>query len=76
MDRVVGEKIFKFPEKLVGQGLVVGHHECRALHLFDDVRHGEGLTAAGDAQQDLRGIAALDAGDELGDGARLVARGI
>jgi hypothetical protein len=36
------------------------------------VRHGEGLAAARDTEQDLRGIATLDAGEELGDGARLI----
>jgi hypothetical protein len=49
----------------VGQRLVVGHDQRGAPDLLDGVGHGEGLAAAGDAEQDLRWIAALEAGDEL-----------
>jgi hypothetical protein len=31
----------------------VGHHQRGALHVLDDVGHGERLTASGDAQQRL-----------------------
>ena len=41
----------------------------------DDMRHGEGLAAARDTEQHLRRIAALDAGHQLFDGARLVPGG-
>ena len=74
VDGVVGEQALELAVELVRQRLVVRHDQRRALHLRDDVGHGEGLAAAGDAEQDLRGIAALDAGDQLLDGARLVAR--
>src|SRR4029078_3268793 len=45
----------------------------RALRRLDHLRHCEGLTRAGDAEQDLRAIAALDALHQLLDRLRLVA---
>ena len=45
----------------------------RALDLLDHVRDREGLAAAGDAEQDLRRVAAVQPGDQLVDGARLIA---
>ena len=73
VDRVVGEKTLELAEQLVRQGLVVRDHQRRALHLLDDLGHGEGLAAAGDAEQNLRGISALDSGHKFVDSARLVA---
>ena len=46
------------------------------LELLDDLGHGEGLAGAGDAEQDLIFFAGGEAGDELGDGAGLVALGL
>jgi hypothetical protein len=43
------------------------------LDLLDDLGHGEGLAGAGDAEQDLVLVSGVEAGDELGDGAGLVA---
>ncbi len=47
--------------------------ERGAVHLLDDLGHGEGLAGAGDAEQDLVLVSGVEAGDELGDGAGLVA---
>ena len=55
--------------------LVVGDDQRRALHLGNGMRHGEGLATAGDAEEHLHGIPALDAGHQLLDGARLVPGG-
>jgi hypothetical protein len=46
-----------------------------ALEFFDDFGHGEGLAGAGDAEEDLIFFSGVDAGDELGYGARLIALG-
>ena len=51
-------------------------NERRAVQLFDDLRHGEGLAGASDAEQHLVLLARGDAGDEFGDGARLVSLGL
>ncbi len=48
----------------------------RALRLLDHLRHGEGLARAGDAEQHLRVLVLVHAGDEIGDGRRLVALGL
>ena len=49
------------------------HDERRAVHAGDALGHGERLAGPGDAEQHLRGIAALQPLDELVDGASLVA---
>ena len=46
---------------------------CIRDSLLDDLGHGEGLAGAGDAEQDLVLVSGVEAGDELGDGAGLVA---
>ena len=56
--------------------LVVGEDKRRTPHVGNNVGHGEGLTAAGDAQQGLRGVTAKHALCELANGLRLVARGL
>ena len=61
--------------ELGGEGLVVREDEGGALGLLDDLGHGEGLAGAGDAEEDLVLVAGGEAGDELGDGAGLVALG-
>ena len=43
------------------------------LQLLDDLGHGEGFAGAGDTEQDLVLFAGVEAGDEFGDGAGLVA---
>jgi hypothetical protein len=69
----VGEEAPEFLIELGRQRLVVGHHQGRAIHPGDGLRHREGLARAGDAEQHLMLVAALEAVDELVDGARLIA---
>ena len=59
--------------ELRGERLVVDHHQRRPVHARDGLRHRERLARAGDAEQHLVRIAALEPLDELADGARLVA---
>ena len=73
LDRVVGKEAPELLIELRGQRLVVRHHQRRPVHARDALRHGEGLARPGDAEQDLRLIAALQAVDELVDGPRLIA---
>ncbi len=73
LDRVVREEGLELAIELGGQRLVGGEDERRALGRLDDVGHGEGLAGAGDAEQDLVVLVGAHAGDELGDGGRLVA---
>jgi hypothetical protein len=75
MDGVVGEQLAELEVQLVRQRLVVGHHQRRATDALDDIGHGEGLAAAGDAQQDLCGIAAKDTSGQFLDGSGLIAHG-
>ena len=75
-DGVVGEERLELVVELGGERLVVREDERGALDLFDDLRHGEGLAGAGDAEQDLVLLARGEAGDEFGDGAGLVALGL
>ncbi len=75
MDSIVRKEGLELTEKLVSQGLVVSHDQRRPLGLGNHMRHGEGLTAACDAEQNLRRVSALDPGDQLFDSAWLVARG-
>ena len=75
LDGVVGEEVVEFGVELGGQGLVVGQHQGRALHLGDDLGHDVGLARAGGAEEGLALHPIADAGDELADGAGLVAGG-
>ena len=52
----------------------MGDNQGGPLHLLDDARHRESLTAAGHAQQGLVRETAIDALGELVDGLWLVAR--
>ena len=47
------EEFLELGRQLGGQGLVVRDDYRGTLHLLHDVRHREGLAAAGDAQQGL-----------------------
>jgi hypothetical protein len=73
LDGVVGKEAPELLVQLGRQRLVVRHDQRRAVHARDALRHGEGLARAGDAQQDLRLVAAVQSFDELVDRARLVA---
>jgi L-asparaginase II len=64
------------PELLVelgGEGLVVRHHQGRAIHRGDDRGHRERLARAGDAEQDLVLVAARQAVNELRHRVHLIA---
>ena len=52
-DGVVGEELLELGSKLGGQSLVVSHHDGGPLNFLNDVGHGEGLTATGNAQHGL-----------------------
>src|SRR6185312_13414232 len=52
------------------------HHQGRALHALDDVRHGEGFARAGHAEQGLRSQPGLEAASQLLDRLRLVTGGL
>ncbi len=73
MDRVLGEEIAKLAVELGGEGLVVRHHQRRAVHLGDEVGDGEGLAAAGDAEEDLMSVAAPEAAEQFLDRLGLIA---
>ena len=82
---VVGDEVLhgvfreELPELLAQLGrqrLVVGQHQRGALHLLDDLGHGVGLAAAGDAQQHLLAQAVLQSLRQLFNGLRLVAGGL
>jgi len=53
LDRVVGKEVAHFAVELRRQGLVGRHDQGRPLGRGDDVGDGEGLSAAGDPEQDL-----------------------
>ena len=72
-DRVVGEERLELAIELRRQRLVRREDEGRALRRLDHLRHREGLARAGDAEQHLRAVAALDALDQFLDRLRLVA---
>ncbi len=72
-DRVVGKEAPELAIELGRERLVGGENERRALRALDHLRHGEGLARAGDAEQHLGAVVALDALDQLFDRLRLVA---
>ena len=47
---VIREKLAKLRAQLRRKGLIVRQHERRAVQLFDNARHGEGLARAGHAE--------------------------
>ena len=73
LDRVLGEEALELLVELGGERLVVRHDQRRAVHARDALRHGERLARAGDAEQHLGLVAAVQPVDELVDRARLVA---
>jgi hypothetical protein len=57
--RIVGEEALHLAIQLRGEDLVGRQNQRRALSRLNDLRHGEGLARAGDAQQHLRVVPAL-----------------
>ena len=73
LDGVVGEEAPELLIELRRERLVVDHHQRRPVHRGDGLRHRERLARAGDAEQHLVRVAALQPLGQLADGARLVA---
>jgi hypothetical protein len=73
LDRIVREEALELGIELGGEGLVGREDQCRPLGLGDDLGGGEGLARARDAEQDLVGLAIVDAFHEFRDGGGLVA---
>ncbi len=72
-DGVVREEALELGVELGGEGLVVAEDEDGAVLRGDDVGHGEGLAAAGDAEEALVLVAGAQGFEELADGLLLVA---
>ena len=72
---VAREKRLEFAVQLGCKGLVVAQDESRPLQSLDDVGHRESLSGSGDAEQGHVTHPALESGDQLRDGLRLVAGG-
>ena len=73
LDRVVGEETAHLAVELGGERFVGGEDQRRPRDRPDDMRHGEGLAGAGDAEQYLVALAVFDAADKLRDRLWLVA---
>ncbi len=73
LHRIVGEEALELRIELGGEGLVGREDERRALGAGDHLGGGEGFARAGDAEEDLVGLAILDAFHQFGDGGGLVA---
>ena len=71
---IFGEKLPEFIAELRGQRLVMRDDQRGLAHVLDDVRHGEGLAAARNAQQYLRAHAVQNALRQFFDCLRLIAR--
>ena len=71
--RVVGEEALELAIELRGQRLVRRQDDGGALRRLDHLGHGVGFSGAGDAEQNLRAVVAVDALDQFLDGGRLVA---
>ncbi len=72
-DRVVGEETLELAIELRRQRLVRRQDDGGSLRGLDHLGHGVGLARAGDAEQHLGAVVALDALDQFPDRGRLVA---
>jgi hypothetical protein len=70
---VLREQLLELAEQLRREDLVVRDDQGWPLDLLDHVRDRERLAGAGDAEQDLRLVASLEAFDQLGDRLGLIA---
>ncbi|CAI8178501.1 MAG: Uncharacterised protein [Alphaproteobacteria bacterium] len=73
LDRIFREEALKLAVKLRRQCFVGGQHKGRALGTLNDLRHGEGLAAAGYAEQHLIALLIFNAVNQFFNGLRLVA---
>jgi len=62
----------EFLVELGRQGLVVHHDERRPVHPGEHLRHGERLARAGDPEQHLRPVTAVEPLDQFRDRPRLI----
>ncbi len=69
---IVRKEGFELPVKLGGEGLVVGDDEGGPVHGGDHVRHREGLSGPGHAEENLVRLPVLKPLDEAGDRLRLI----
>src|SRR5262249_37895385 len=76
LDRVVRKERLELAVELRCKRLVGCEDQSGTLRRLDHLRHGEGFSRPGDAEQDLRAVAALDAFHQLLDRLRLVALGV
>ena len=76
LDAVLGEELAHLLRQLRGERLVGSQDQRRSLRLLDRPGDGRALARAGDAEQRLEAIAALDTLRQLGDGLRLIAGGL
>ncbi len=75
-DGVVRKELFELVVELRGQRLVVRQNQRRAIHLLNDLGHGEGLARSGDAEQHLMFVSGLKTRDQLINRAWLIAFGL
>ena len=75
-DRVLREEALHLAVELGGERLVRREDDRRTAGIGDDMRHREGLARAGDPQQHLVALAAVDPLAQLVDRLRLVAGGL
>ena len=73
LDPVVGEELAELVGELRGEALVRGEYQRGPLDLLDRPRNRGALARAGDAEEGLEALPALDAFGERGDGLGLVA---
>ena len=73
-DGIVRKEVFELAVKLRRKRLVRRKNKRRTLRFLNDLRHGEGLTGAGDAEQNLCPIFVIQTADQVADRGRLVAR--
>ena len=74
LDPVVREELAELVGELRGEALVRGQHQRGPLDLLDRPGNRGALARAGDAEEGLEALPALDAFGERGDGLGLVAR--
>jgi hypothetical protein len=70
----VREESLQFAVELRRERLVVRQNERRQADVLDDVCHRHRLAGAGDAEEGLEPIAALETRGQLGDGLWLITR--
>ena len=70
---VFREKGAELLAELGRQGLVVGQHQGRPVHLLDDLGHGVGLPGPGDPEQHLVQLAVIQSANQVPDRLGLVA---